>query len=60
MADKIMSKKIIYDESLDSEIQFKKFVATQHLKIMKYLMKMWNRWKWLTLLIWKYKIMKIL
>ena len=24
-----MSKKIIYDESLDSEIQFKKFVATQ-------------------------------
>ena len=29
MVDKIMSKKIIYDESLDSEIQFKKFVATQ-------------------------------
>ncbi len=24
-----MSKKIIYDESLDSEMQFKKFVATQ-------------------------------
>ena len=29
MVDKIMSKKIIYDESLDSEIQFKKLVATQ-------------------------------
>lgn len=29
MVDKIMSKKIIYDEFLDSEIQFKKFVATQ-------------------------------
>ena len=29
MVDKIMSKKIIYDESLDSEIQFKNFVATQ-------------------------------
>ena len=29
MVDKIMSKKIIYDESLDSEMQFKKFVATQ-------------------------------